>query len=232
MIQIRKHSDRGLSRTDWLDSRHSFSFAGYFDPAFVGFRSLRVLNEDRVAPGAGFEAHAHRDMEILSYVVSGQLEHRDDLGNGSIIRPGDLQWMRAGTGVTHSEFNPSEQEPVHFLQVWIMPRRRGLAPDYQQRAFPLEERRGRLRLLASKDGRQQSLRLDQDVSLYGTSLEAGEALEHGFSPGRAGWLQVVRGRLALDGQALEAGDGAAIAGQPSISIDATGDCEALLFDLA
>jgi quercetin 2,3-dioxygenase len=232
MIRVRKAQERGHARHGWLESRHTFSFADYHDPQQMGFRALRVINEDRVEPGRGFATHSHRDMEIVSYVLAGALEHQDSLGNGSVIRPGDVQRMSAGTGVAHSEFNPSGSEPVHFLQIWILPERAGLAPSYEQKHFPVEERRGVLRRVASRDGRDGSLRLHQDAELFATLLDAGEAVEHTLRPGRHAWLQVVRGHLTLNGVPLEAGDGAALSEETALRIADARDAEALLFELA
>jgi quercetin 2,3-dioxygenase len=232
MIRFRDRMARGQSRTGWLDSRHTFSFASYHDPAEVGFRALRVINEDRVIPGAGFPPHGHRDMEILTYVLDGALEHKDSLGNGTVIRPGELQRMSAGSGIVHSEFNPSASEPVHFLQIWIIPDRVGLAPGYEQKAFPAEERRGRLRLVAAPDGQEGAITLHQDARLYLASLAAGERLAHAAREQRGLWLQLARGIVALDGTEMREGDGAAITGQSGIEIEAETDAELLLFDLA
>jgi quercetin 2,3-dioxygenase len=232
MIRFRDRMARGQSRTGWLDSRHSFSFASYHDPAEMGFRALRVINEDRVIPGAGFPPHGHRDMEILTYVLDGALEHKDSLGNGTVIRPGELQRMSAGTGIVHSEFNPSASEPVHFLQIWIIPDRVGLAPGYEQKAFPAAERRGRLRLVAAPDGEDGAITLHQDARLYLASLAAGERLAHAAQEQRGLWLQLARGIVALDGTEMREGDGAAITGQSGIEIEAETDAELLLFDLA
>jgi redox-sensitive bicupin YhaK (pirin superfamily) len=232
MIRIRKSQARGHARHGWLESRHTFSFAGYYDPQHMGFRDLRVINEDRVLPRRGFDAHSHRDMEIVSYVLSGALEHEDSLGNGSVIRPGDVQRMSAGTGVTHSEFNPSATEPVHFLQIWLLPEREGTPPSWEQKHFPAESRRGRLCLVASRDARDGALRVHQDVELYAALLEAGERVEHGLRPGRHAWLQLARGRCALNGVALETGDGAAVSDETKLVIDDAAGAELLLFDLA
>jgi redox-sensitive bicupin YhaK (pirin superfamily) len=232
MIAVRRSDERGHARHGWLESRHTFSFAEYRDPRFMGFRDLRVINEDRVAPGRGFGKHSHRDMEIVSWVIAGELAHEDSLGNGSVIRPGDLQRMSAGTGVTHSELNPSPSAPVHFLQIWILPEREGLPASYEQRHFPAAERSGRLRLLASRDGRDGSVGVRQDVSLYGALLAKGEAAEHAFAPGRHGWIQVVRGAVTANGAGLEAGDGAALSGEAAVALAARADAEVLLFDLA
>jgi redox-sensitive bicupin YhaK (pirin superfamily) len=232
MLQLRKAEDRGHARHGWLESYHTFSFAGYHDPEHMGFRSLRVINEDRVQPGQGFGTHSHRDMEILSYVIEGALEHRDGMGNGSVIRPGELQLMRAGTGVTHSEYNPSRSELVHFLQIWILPEAEGLEPAYEQREFLEDERRGRLRRVASPDGAEGSLEIRQDASLYATLLQPGESVRHDLAPGRFAWLQVVAGDLDANGQRLSAGDGAAIAQESGVELRAASPAEALLFDLA
>ena len=230
MLRLRRSDERGHARHGWLDSRHTFSFADYHDPRHMGFRDLRVINEDRVEPSRGFAPHSHRDMEIVSYVLAGALAHEDSLGNGSVIRPGDVQRMSAGTGITHGEQNPSASEPVHFFQIWILPERDGLAPSYEQKHFPAEERRGRLRLVASRDGREGSIRIHQDVDLFATLLGVRDALEHALRPGRHAWLQVARGRCTLNGVALEAGDGVAVSEETSLRL-AGGDAELLLFDL-
>jgi redox-sensitive bicupin YhaK (pirin superfamily) len=231
MIAFRDRMARGESRTGWLDSRHSFSFADYYDPAQMGFRALRVINEDRVIPGAGFPAHSHRDMEIITYVLEGALEHKDSLGNGTVIRPGEVQRMSAGTGITHSEFNPSKAEPVHFLQIWIIPDRAGLPPSYEQKAFPEEERRGRLRLVAARDGEGGAVTVHQDARLFVASLAAGGRVDHALDKGRGAWLQVARGIVALNGTEMREGDGAAIDGEPRLAIEAETEAEILLFDL-
>jgi redox-sensitive bicupin YhaK (pirin superfamily) len=232
MIQVRKAEERGHADHGWLDTRHTFSFADYYDPRHVGFRSLRVLNEDRVRPGQGFGTHGHRDMEILSYVVSGSLRHRDGLGGGAVLRPGEVQHITAGTGVRHSEFNPSATEPVHFYQVWLLPERTGLPPGYEQRAFPEGERRGRLRLVASRDGRDGSLTVHQDAAVYLGSLEAGGELRHDLRPGRGAWVQVVRGEVDLNGVPLAAGDGVAVEDESSLRLAGRSPAEVMLFDLA
>jgi len=232
MIVVRHGEERGRARFDWLDSRHSFSFGHYHDPAHMGFRSLRVINEDRVVPGGGFATHGHADMEIISYVLAGALEHKDSLGTGAVIRPGEVQRMTAGTGITHSEFNPSKSEPVHFLQIWILPERRGLPPGYEQRAYPAAERQGRLRLVAARDGRAGSVTVHQDASLYAALLARDQQVEHRFADGRYGWIQVARGAVEANGVRLSAGDGAAIGEQPAVSIRGMEDAEILLFDLA
>jgi len=232
MIDPRRSAERGRSDYGWLDSRHTFSFADYLDPAHMGFRALRVINEDRVHPGRGFGAHGHRSMEIISYVVSGGLRHRDSMGNGSTIRPGEVQLMSAGTGVTHSEMNASESEPVHFLQIWILPRVAGGPPRYLQRAFPPEQRAGRLCLLVSPDGADGSLSLQQDARLFGATLGRGEQVTHTLAPGRHAWLQLVRGEVTLGSTSLAAGDGAAVSEETEITLVGSDDAEVLLFDLA
>jgi len=232
MIALRRAAERGRTRLDWLDSRHTFSFGEYYDERHMGFRSLRVINEDRVAPGAGFPTHSHRDMEILSYVVSGALEHRDSLGTGSVIRPGDVQRMSAGRGVSHSEYNPSPAEPVHFLQIWILPEARGVAPSYEQRAFDETGSRGKLLCVASRDGREGSVRIHQDAAVYLTRLGKGERVSPRIARGRGAWVQVVAGQLDLNGTRMVAGDGTAVEGESSVGLFASEDCEALLFDLA
>ena len=232
MIRVRRSGERGQFDHGWLDTRHTFSFAGYYDPAQMGFRALRVINEDRIRPGQGFGTHGHRDMEIVTYVLEGALAHRDSLGTGSVLRAGELQRMTAGTGITHSEFNASATEPVHLYQIWLRPEREGLEPSYEQRAIPGSETRGRLRLVAAPDGRDGALVIRQDARLYLASLEAGQEVEHGLRPGRHAWVQVLRGGLDLDGQALSAGDGAAISDATGLAIRAAGPAEVLLFDLA
>ena len=205
MIRVRSADERGQTALDWLDSRHSFSFNDYYDPAHMGFRTLRVINDDKVAPAAGFGRHPHRDMEILTYVIRGALEHRDSLGSGEVLRPGEVQRMTAGTGIAHSEFNPSPTEPVHLLQIWLLPERRGLTPGYEQKPFPEAERRGRWRLVASRDGRDGSVTIHQDADVYATLLEPGESVRHELRPGRHAWVQVARGSAALNGRPLGAG---------------------------
>ena len=232
MLRLRRSEERGHADHGWLVSRHTFSFADYHDPRHMGFGSLRVINEDRVAPGKGFHTHGHRDMEILSYVVSGAIAHEDSMGNGSTIRPGDVQRMSAGTGVLHSEFNPSASEPLHFLQIWIVPEARGIAPGYEQRHFAPQERRGRLRLVGSRDGRDASVRIHQDAALYASLLAPGEAVTHRFASGRQGWLQMVKGRLDAGGTALAEGDGLSIRDVGELRVAAAAESEFLLFDLA
>lgn len=231
MIAIRKSEQRGKSDHGWLDSKHSFSFADYYDPAHMGFRNLRVINEDKVAPGRGFGRHPHRDMEIVSYVIAGALAHQDSMGNGSTIRPGEVQRMSAGTGVTHSEMNPSRDEPVHFLQIWLLPERRGMAPGYEQKAFADAERRGKLRLVASPDGSEGSVTIHTDARLYATLLEPGERVTHAIPPGRNAWIQVVRGAIDVNGQRLAQGDGAAVSDEASLDLEAREPAEVLVFDL-
>jgi redox-sensitive bicupin YhaK (pirin superfamily) len=231
MLTLSPAADRGRTRIDWLDSRHTFSFGEWHDPAHMGFRALRVINDDRVAAGAGFPTHGHADMEILSYVLEGALEHRDSLGTGSVIRPGDVQRMSAGTGVRHSEQNASRTEPVHFLQIWILPDRRGHAPGYEQKTVPEAERRGRLRLVASGDGRDDSVTLHQDVALWTGVLAEGERAELALAPGRHAWVHVARGAATVNGEALGEGDGAALSDERAVTIEGRGG-EVLVFDLA
>jgi quercetin 2,3-dioxygenase len=230
MIARRPAEERGRARFGWLDSRHTFSFGHYHDDAHMGFGPLRVINEDRVTPGAGFDTHGHSDMEILSYVLEGELAHKDSIGTGSVIRPGEVQRMSAGTGIRHSEFNPSPQAPVHFLQIWILPEHDGLRPGYQQSAFPLDDE-GRLHLVASGDGRDGSLTINQDVDLYAGRLTEGEIVERKLRDGRLGWLQVARGAVSLNGVALATGDGAAIEKETDLVIRADSDAEILLFEM-
>ena len=232
MITVRKAEDRGRAKFDWLDSRHTFSFGDYYDPRFMGFRHLRVINEDRVRPGGGFPTHPHRDMEIITYVLEGALEHKDSMGNGSVIRWGVVQRMSAGTGITHSEYNPSRSEPVHFLQIWILPEHAGGRPEYEQRAFSPQEARGKLLLVAARDGRAGALTVQQDAELSIALLERGGTLTHRLRPGRYGWLQVARGEISVNDVALKAGDGAAISDEPALMIEANSAAELLLFDLA
>lgn len=230
MIQIRPASARGQTRLDWLESAHSFSFGDYQDPRHMGVSNLRVINDDRVAPGRGFATHGHRDMEIVSYVLDGALAHKDSLGNGSLIRPGEVQRMSAGSGVRHSEHNPSATEAVHFLQIWLIPNREGGEPEYSQQSFPAEERRGRLRLLVSPDGREGSIATHQDTLLYGTLLDAGESVVHSLS-GRIGYVHLARGRAEVNGVALRPGDGAQILGEPELRLRGLDGAEVLVFDL-
>jgi redox-sensitive bicupin YhaK (pirin superfamily) len=231
MIAIRRADERGRTDWGWLDSRHTFSFGEYFDPRHMGFRSLRVINDDRVTPGAGFGTHGHRDMEILSYVLEGGLEHEDSTGGGGVIRPGEIQFMRAGTGVRHSEYNASKTEPVHFLQIWIVPDTTGLRPGYGQQPFDAEAARRGFVMLASKDGRAGSIQVQQDVSLLVARLGEGEEREHALAPGRHAWLHVARGSVGLGGHDLGEGDGAAASGETTVRLVGRGDAEVLLFDL-
>jgi hypothetical protein len=232
MITLRKSPDRGHFDLGWLDTYHTFSFDRYYDPAHMHFRSLRVINEDRVAPGQGFPTHSHADMEIITYILSGALEHRDSMGNGSVIRPGDVQRMSAGTGVSHSEYNPSETESLHLLQIWIMPRARNSPPSYEQKAFSEDERRGQFRLVASADGREGSVTIQQDARLYATILEPRSIVEQKLAENRYAWVQVARGRLKLNDIEMNQGDGAAIQDETIVKIIADGEAEVLLFDLA
>ena len=233
-MQLRRANERGHANHGWLDSHHTFSFADYHDPKHMGFRALRVINEDRVAPGGGFPRHGHRDMEIVSYVLDGALEHKDSLGTGSVIRPGDVQRMSAGTGVMHSEYNASKTAPVHFLQIWLLPDREGHAPGYEQTSFPPEVRRGTLRLVASPDGADGSVSIHQDARLYATLLARGGEVTHALASGRHAWVHVARGTVDLDGTPLSAGDAAAISDASSLTLRGAGDGEAevLVFDLA
>lgn len=232
MITLRKSEDRFHTQIGWLDSRHTFSFGEHYSPEHVGFRSLLVINEDRVAPGKGFPRHPHRDMEILSYVMEGALEHQDSMGTGSRIKPHDVQRMSAGTGVYHSEYNPSPREGTHFLQIWIVPERRGLPPGYEQKAFPAEEKQGRLRVVASRDGRDGSVTIHQDAAIYASLLAPGDKVSHALAPGRHAWVQVVHGDVTLNGQVLGAGDGAAVSEEAALALEARSPAEVLLFDLA
>jgi len=232
MLTVRPSEERGAFDHGWLDTKHTFSFADYQDPRHMGFRSLRVINEDVVAPGKGFGTHGHRDIEIITYVLDGALQHRDSMGNGSIIRPGDVQRMTAGTGVTHSEFNPSAGEQVHLLQIWILPERSGLPPGYEQRTFSADERRGRLKLVASRNARDGSLAVHQDADLFAALLSPGQELVHALGPKRHAWVQVARGALAVNGTEVAAGDGVALSEEPRVVLRAEQPTEILLFDLA
>jgi quercetin 2,3-dioxygenase len=232
MITVRPAAERGADNLGWLDSRHTFSFGHYYDPKHMGFGPLRVINEDRVRPGAGFETHGHRDMEIISYVLEGALEHKDSIGTGSVIRPGDIQVMSAGTGIRHSEFNHSQTEPVHFLQIWVMPDREGLRPRYDQKTFRQPEKRGRLRLVGSPDGRDGSILIHQDVNVYDALLGAGDTIKQPLKKDRKGWVQVVRGSLNVNGRNAQAGDGVALEDEADLTITSREDgSEILLFDL-
>jgi redox-sensitive bicupin YhaK (pirin superfamily) len=232
MITFRGNDNRGQTKLDWLDSRHTFSFGDYHDPRNMGFRDLRVINEDRVSPGKGFGTHSHRDMEIITYVLEGSVEHKDSTGNQTIIRPGDVQRMSAGTGISHSEYNPSKTEPVHFLQIWILPQQQNLPPSYEQRTFDLEKNRGRWLLIASQDGRDGAVTVHQDVALSVARLHAGQQATYRLKPGRHAWLQAARGSVTLKGAALNEGDGAAASGEEILEVRAVEDAEVLIFDLA
>jgi quercetin 2,3-dioxygenase len=232
MKTVRRSADRGHANHGWLDTRHTFSFADYHDPAHMGFRTLRVINEDHVAEGRGFGRHPHRDMEILTWVVSGAVEHSDSMGNRETVRPGEVQRMTAGTGVLHSEMNPSQTEPLHLLQIWIEPERRGLEPGYEQRPIADGERKGRLLLVASPDGRDGSVTVHQDASLYTGLLDSGDRVRHALGKGRHAWLQVIHGDLTASGEELHAGDGLAVSDESELVLESKGPAEVLLFDLA
>jgi redox-sensitive bicupin YhaK (pirin superfamily) len=232
MLQVRKSTDRGHFDHGWLNTYHTFSFGRYVDRRYMGFRSLRVMNEDFVQPGQGFGTHPHRDMEIVTYVLEGALEHRDSMGNGEVLRPGEFQRMSAGTGITHSEFNPSESEPVHLYQIWLLPERDGIEPSYEQKRFPESERRNRLRLVASPDGADGSLLIHLDARVWLATIIDDEQLTHGLGEGRHAWLQVLRGSVSFNGQRMETGDGTAISEETALAIKARGDAEIMLFDLA
>ena len=231
MITVRKSSDRFLSDFGWLHSQHSFSFGDHYDPRAMGFRNLRVINEDRVAKGGGFPTHPHRDMEIISYVLDGALEHHDSMGNGSVIRPGDVQRMTAGTGVRHSEKNASTTDGVHFLQLWLLPKAEGLKPGYEQKTFPRAWGQGGLTLVGARDGRGGAVHLNADADLYSAQLTEGQQVTHQLAPGRSAWVQVVSGAVELDGKALQAGDGAAVTDVAGLTVKSTARSELLLFDL-
>jgi redox-sensitive bicupin YhaK (pirin superfamily) len=230
-IRVRRASERGHAQYDWLDTWHTFSFDTYYDPAQMGFRALRVINEDRVQPGQGFGMHGHRDMEIITYVLEGALEHRDSLGTGSVLRPGEFQHMSAGTGIRHSEFNPFSTEPVHLYQIWLLPNQKGLPPSYEQKAFPEDEKRGRLRLVASPDARDGSLLIHQDARVYLSTLDGDQEIRHNLRPGRHAWLQVLRGSVELNDRSLQTSDGAAVSQESTLSIRAKNPAEVILFDL-
>lgn len=232
MLKLRPGAERGHADHGWLDTHHTFSFADYYAPAHMGFRRLRVINEDRVQPGRGFGTHPHRDMEIISYVLAGALEHKDSMGNGSVIRPGEVQRMSAGTGVTHSEYNHSKTELVHFLQIWLLPTRTGLKPSYEQKAFPETQRAGRLCLIAAPDGRDGSVTIHTDALVYAGSFAKAESAELSLAPGRHAWVHVARGALSVNGQTLSAGDGAALSEEPAVRIEGLDAGEVLVFDLA
>ncbi len=232
MLEVRKADERGGANFGWLNSKHTFSFGHYFDPNHMGFGPLRVINDDRVAPGGGFPAHPHSDMEIISYVLEGALEHKDSIGTGSVIRPGDLQRMSAGTGIRHSEYNASKTDPVHFLQIWIVPEKEGLKPGYEQKSFSDTEKRGRLRLIGSRDGRDGSVTIHQNVDLYATLLSMDESVSHDLRAGRGGWVHVARGSVLLNGTRLEEGDGVSIQDAGKLTLEGSGeDAEVLLFDM-
>jgi len=233
MIQIRRADERGHADHGWLNTYHTFSFSDYHDPKFMGFRSLRVINEDWVKPGHGFPTHPHRDMEIITYVLEGSLEHKDSMGTGSVIRPGEIQKMSAGTGIRHSEFNHSKSEPVHLLQIWILPQEDGIKPMYEQKAVPAEEKQGKLRLIASPAGSNEAVTIYQDMKLYATALDAPQSVQHELGQERYAWVQVARGKVKVNGNELYAGDGAALAAEPKVEIAGLdGNSEVLLFDLA
>ncbi|MDG2616870.1 pirin family protein [Thermoleptolyngbya sichuanensis XZ-Cy5] len=232
MITVRPSQERGHANHGWLDSYHTFSFANYYDPGHMGFRALRVINEDRVAPGRGFGTHPHRDMEIISYVLSGSLAHKDSMGNAATIGAGEVQKITAGTGIAHSEFNPSQTEGVHFLQIWILPEEAGLTPNYEEKVFPTEAKQGQWRRIASRTGADGAVQINQDVELYATVLKAGEGRSLELRPGRYAWVQVAQGKISLNRVSLEAGDGAAISDETLLEVQAISDAEVLLFDLA
>jgi len=232
MMTVRPAQKRGHADHGWLDSFHSFSFANYYDPSHMGFRALRVINEDRVAQGQGFGAHPHRDMEIISYVLDGALQHKDSMGTGSVIRPGDVQRMSAGTGVVHSEFNASKTDAVHFLQIWIIPDKRGITPSYEQKTFSTEEKQGRLRVVASPDGREGSVTIHADTVVYAGLFGEGQSSELPLRPGRHAWVQVVRGRARVNGRELQSGDGVALSDEASVQLEGMDAGELLVFDLA
>ena len=231
MLAIRRAEERGHADHGWLNSYHTFSFGDYYDPDHVGFSNLRVINDDTVVPKGGFGTHGHRDMEIISYVLEGALKHEDSMGNGSVIRPGDVQRMSAGTGVTHSEFNASDAEPVHFLQIWVVPEQEGLKPSYEQKAFPDEEKRGRLRLVGSRDARDGSVTIHQDVDIYATLLGEGDSVSHVLDEGRKGWIHLAQGSASLNDAQLQAGDGVAIEGPATVTLSGASQAELLLFDM-
>jgi quercetin 2,3-dioxygenase len=232
MIVTRKAQERGHANHGWLNTYHTFSFANYYDPSYLGFRSLRVINEDKVIAGAGFGTHGHRDMEIITYVLDGAIEHKDSIGNGSIVRPKEVQRMSAGTGILHSEFNPSKTDPVHLLQIWIVPNEKGLQPSYEQQKFELETNAGQLNLIAAPGGRNGSVTVHQDVNLYAGILDTGDRVSYPLKPQRHAWIQVAKGAIELNGISLDAGDGAAISEESEFTIVAQQKAEVLLFDLA
>src|SRR4051812_27285704 len=232
MITIRRASERGRTRFEWLDSRHTFSFGEYRDPRYMGFRSLRVINDDRVEPGEGFGTHSHRDMEIITYVLDGEVAHKDSTGTSTIIRPGEAQRMSAGTGISHSEYNPSKVDPVHFLQIWILPEETGLKPEYEQRSFDLDKNGGRWLQIAAKDNREGAVKVHQDVEVSATRLAAGQQATYRLKPGRYAWVQVATGTAVVNGATLAAGDGAAVSDEEIVEASGVGEAELLLFDLA
>jgi len=231
MLQIRKSNERGHANHGWLNTYHTFSFSTYHDPKHMGFRSLRVMNEDWVAPGQGFGTHPHQDMEIVTYVLEGALEHKDSMGNGEVLRPGEFQRMSAGTGITHSEFNPSDTEPVHLYQIWLFPDQKGLKPSYEQKRFPESERHNRLRLVASPTAEDGSLQIHQNARIYLGQLDQGSRILQQFASGRHGWLQVLRGSVSVNGHSLQTSDGAAVSDESELAIQATENAEIMLFDL-
>jgi redox-sensitive bicupin YhaK (pirin superfamily) len=232
MITLRKAQDRGHAEHGWLDSWHTFSFGDYYDPKHMGFRTLRVINDDRVAPGKGFPTHSHRDMEILTYVLDGALEHKDSMGNGSVMRPGDVQRMTAGTGVGHSEFNGSRTEPVHFLQIWVLPEQRNLPAGYEQKHFSEAERQGKLRVVASRDGGEGAVQVHQDMKLFAGRFAEGESASYTLAAGRHAWLHVARGALRVNGVELQAGDALQVSEEAALELSGVQDAEVLLFDLS
>ena len=232
MFQIRKAGERGHADHGWLKSHHTFSFSDYYDPAHMSFRALRVMNEDWIQPGQGFGTHPHKDMEIVTYVLEGALEHKDSMGNGEVLRPDEFQRMSAGTGIRHSEFNPSPTEPTHLYQIWLLPGRNGIEPSYEQKSFAEVERQGQLRLVASPDGAEGSLTIHQDAKVYLSTVNAGKAVEHGIPLGRHAWLQVLRGRVAVNNHSLDAGDGVAVSDESRLTIVGEQSAEVMLFDLA
>ncbi len=235
MIQVRRSGERGHFNHGWLNTYHTFSFGEYYDPKFMGFRSLRVINEDFIEPGMGFGTHGHRDMEIITYVLEGELAHKDSMGNGSSIVPGEVQRMSAGTGVRHSEFNHSKADRVHMLQIWIMPEKDGIKPSYEQKFFADEEKRGKFRLIASPGGDDTSVQINQDAQIYAALLKDGEKAEHDFKPNRYGWIHVARGEVKVNGETLSAGDGAALSNEARVTVNGSGggqEAEVLLFDMA
>ncbi|SHG56873.1 pirin family protein [Massilia sp. CF038] len=231
MLEIRKNEERGVANHGWLQSKHTFSFGEYHDPRHVGFGPLLVINEDKVAPGQGFGTHGHRDMEIISYVLEGALEHKDSIGTGSVLHYGDVQRMSAGSGVRHSEFNGSQNEQVHFLQIWIQPNVKGIAPSYEEKHFAPDTKQGQLRLVASSDGRDGSVLIHQDAAIYATLLNTGDAVEHSLAQGRSGYVHVIRGRVTVNGTALSGGDALKITGESGVQLAQAEAAEVLVFDL-